>query len=319
MTNYELRPIETNGVTLETVVEGDGPLVILLHGWPQCWYLWRHQIQPIIEAGYRVAVPNQRGYGGSSAPQDSEAYNVRELAADVVGLSKALGYDEFTLIGHDWGCIAAWNTALLHPDTCTAIMGLSVPFWRFPADYCDPPQDGFWYARLFQTPGLAEADLEADLYGSLAGIYYGLGAQAPAGTFLNQINFPARASFRDVFPPPAELPPWLTEDDLRVYVSEYEKSGFFGPNSWYRNIPRMVEITPEIDGARFTRPAAFAAGRQDVALMINDDWRTEFEKSFDDLRFIEIIDDAGHWVQMEQPAKTNAAILRFLASLSAKQ
>ncbi len=77
MTNYELRPIETNGVTLETVVEGDGPLVILLHGWPQCWYLWRHQIQPIIEAGYRVAVPNQRGYGGSSVPQDSEAYNVR--------------------------------------------------------------------------------------------------------------------------------------------------------------------------------------------------------------------------------------------------
>ena len=317
MTTHKLTPIETNGVTLETVVEGDGPLVILLHGWPQCWYLWRHQIEPIANAGFRVAVPNQRGFGGSSAPREIEAYNVRELAADVVGLSKALGYDEFTLIGHDWGCIAAWNTALLHPDTCTAIMGLSVPFWRFPPDYTDPPQPGFWYARLFQTPGLAEADLEADLAGSLSGIYYGLSAQAPVGTFLKQIDFPANASFRDVFPPPKVLPPWLTEEDLAVYVGEYEKSGFHGPNSWYRNIPTMDEMTPEVDNARFTQPAAFTVGAQDVALMIDDDWRTGFEQAFGDLRFIEIVDDAGHWVQMEQPAKTNASILRFLDSLRA--
>lgn len=315
MSQHKLQRIETNGVTLETVVAGDGPLVILLHGWPQCWYLWRHQIEPIAKAGFRVAVPNQRGYGGSSAPREIEAYNVRELAADVVGLSQALGYDEFTLIGHDWGCITAWNTALLHSDTCTAIMGLSVPFWRFPPDFCDPPQDGFWYARLFQTPGLAEADLEADLAGSLAGIYYGLSGEAPVGTFLNQINFPATASFREVFPPPQTLPPWLTEDDLAVYVSNYEKSGFFGPNSWYRNIPNLAELTPEIDGARFTRPAAFAAGAEDVALMVDPNWRPAFEQSFDDLRFIDIINNAGHWVQLEQPEKTNAAILRFLHSL----
>ena len=316
MLKRELQLIETNGVMLETVVEGDGPLVILLHGWPQCWYLWRHQIEPIAEAGFRVAVPNQRGYGGSSAPEGVAAYNVRELAADVVGLSKSLGYDEFTLIGHDWGCIAAWNTALLHDDTCTAVMGLSVPFWRLPPDYCDPPQEGFWYARLFQTLGPSESDLEADLRGSLAGIYFSLGAQVPKGTFLNQINFPANASFRDVFPPPKHLPTWLTEDDLDVYVSNFEKSGFFGPNSWYRNIQVMEEITPEVNNARFIRPAAFAAGALEIALMIDDDWQKKFERSFDDLRFIEIIDDAGHWVQMEQPEKTTAAILRFLDSLS---
>ena len=303
MSQRELRRIETNGVTLETVVEGDGPLVILLHGWPQCWYLWRHQIDPIAKAGYRVAVPNQRGYGGSSAPRETEPYNVRELAADVVGLSKALGYDEFTLIGHDWGCIAAWNTALLHPDTCTAIMGLSVPFWRFPPNFVDPEQDGFWYARFFQTPGLAEADLEADIRGSLSGIYYGLSAQAPAGTFLKQIEFPATASFREVFPPPKALPAWITNEDLDIYVENFEKSGFYGPNAWYRNIPTMNAITPELEGARFTQPAAFAAGAQDVALMIDTDWRVAFEKAFDDLRFIEIVDNAGHWVQMEQPEK----------------
>ena len=312
---HELQRIETNGITLETVVEGDGPLVILLHGWPQCWYLWRHQIAPIVEAGYRVAVPNQRGFGGSSAPDEIEAYNIRELAADVVGLSKALGYESFTLLGHDWGCIAAWNTALLHPDTCTAIMGLSVPFWRFGDDFVNPPQDGFWYARLFQTPGLAERDLEADLEGSLSGIYYGLGGDVPRGTFLKQLDHPATASFREVFPPPAALPPWLTREDLAVYVDEYRKSGFRGPNNWYRNIPTMKALTPELEGARFSQPAAFAAGAEDVALMIDTDWQANFERSFDDLRFIEIIDGAGHWVQMEKPAETTSAILRFLESL----
>ena len=315
MTRRELQRIDTNGVTLETVVVGEGPLVILLHGWPQCWYLWRHQIDPLVGAGYRVAVPNQRGYGGSSAPREIAAYSIRELAADVVGLSQALGYDEFTLIGHDWGCIAAWNTALLHEDSCTAIMGLSVPFWRLGPEFVNPPEDGFWYARLFQTPGLAEADLEADLEGSLAGIYYGLSAQAPAGTFLKQLEYPATASFREVFPPPAKLPPWLTAADLEVYVAAYRKSGFYGPNSWYRNIPTNNASTPELEGKHFRQPAAFAAGAVDIALMIEPDWRSHFESSFDDLRFIEIIDGAGHWVQMEKPTETNAAILRFLESL----
>ncbi len=315
MPQRTLERIDTNGITLETVVEGDGPLVILLHGWPQCWYLWRHQIDPIVAAGFRVAVPNQRGYGGSTAPREVEAYAIRELAADVVGLSKALGYDEFTLIGHDWGCIAAWNTALLHDDVCTAIMGLSVPFWRLSPAFANPPEEGFWYARLFQTVGLAEADLEADIEGSLAGIYYALGGQAPTGTFLKQIEHPATASFRDVFPRPEKLPPWLSQADLDVYVGEYRKSGFHGPNSWYRNIPTNNDSTPELEGKRFRRPAAFAAGAQDVALLIDPDWRSKFEPAFDDLRLLEIIEGAGHWVQMEKPAETNAAILRFLESL----
>ncbi|NNL85385.1 MAG: alpha/beta hydrolase [Myxococcales bacterium] len=315
MAERNFERIDTNGVTLETVVEGDGPLVILLHGWPQCWYLWRHQIDPIANAGFRVAVPNQRGYGGSSAPRDPAAYNIRELAADVVGISSALGYEEFTLIGHDWGCIAAWNTALLHEDTCTAIMGLSVPFWRLSPHFVNPREEGFWYARLFQTVGLAETDLEADIEGSLAGIYYALGGDVPPGTFLKQIEHPATASFREVFPPPEKLPGWLTQRDLDVYVAEFRKSGFHGPNSWYRNIPTNNADTPELEGKRFRQPAAFAAGALDIALMIDPDWRSGFESSFDDLRFVEIIEGAGHWVQMEKPAETNAAILRFLDSL----
>jgi pimeloyl-ACP methyl ester carboxylesterase len=196
-------------------------------------------------------------------------------------------------------------------------MGLSVPFWRLGPEFIDPPQDGFWYSRLFQTPGLAEADLEADLEGSLSGIYYSLSADVPAGTFMKQIEYPATASFREVLPPPPKLPPWLTQEDLEVYVGEYRKSGFHGPNSWYRAVPANNSSTPEIDGKRFSRPAAFVAGVQDVALMFDPAWRSHFEPCFDDLRFIEIIDGAGHWVQMEKPAETTAAILRFLHSQNA--
>lgn len=129
--------IETNGVTLRTVVEGEGPLVVLLHGWPQYWYLWRHQIDSIVAAGFRVAVPDQRGYGGK-LPEDISSYNIRNLAADVAGIAAALGHEEFTVIGHDWGCLVAWNTALLHEDTCTAVMGLSVPLWRVGPEIVNP-------------------------------------------------------------------------------------------------------------------------------------------------------------------------------------
>lgn len=122
--------IETNGVTLRTVVEGAGPLVILLHGWPQGWHLWRHQIAPLVAAGYRVAVPDLRGFGGSTAPVAIDDYNIRTMAGDVVGLARALCQPEFNLIAHDWGCIIGWNTALLHEDTCKSVFGLSVPFWR---------------------------------------------------------------------------------------------------------------------------------------------------------------------------------------------
>jgi len=154
MKERTFQQIETNGIRLRTVVEGKGPLVILLHGFPQCWYLWRHQIDPLVNAGFQVAVPDQRGYGGSSRPPAIADYNIRALAADVAGIAPALGHDKFTLIGHDFGCFVAWNTALLHEEACRAVMGLSVPFWRIGADMMNPPgmEDRFWYIRYFQEP-----------------------------------------------------------------------------------------------------------------------------------------------------------------------
>lgn len=309
--------LETNGVRLRTVVEGKGPLVILLHGWPQCWYLWRHQIDPLVEAGFQVAVPDQRGFGGSDCPPAITDYNIRTLAADVAGIASALGHDTFKLIGHDWGCVVAWNTALLHEKTCQAVMGLSVPFWRTAPEVIHPPGmgDRFWYIRYFQQPGVAEAELERDLERSLLSIYYTISADAPPASFMKQLEHPRTSSLLDTMVTPKQLPPWLTREDLDYYVDQYRTSGFRGGLNWYRNIPTNNSITPELESKRFTQPAAFVAGKADDVLLYDPNWRTTFPKAFDDLRFIEIVEGAGHWVQVEKPKETTALILRFLQGL----
>ena len=315
----KFQKIDTNGVRLNVAVEGEGPLVILLHGFPQSWYLWRHQIAPLVAAGYRVAVPDQRGFGGSSRPEAVEAYNIRNMAADVVGIAGALGSPQFNLVGHDWGCIIAWNTALLHEDTCRSVMGLSVPFWRAGKATLDPPgmDDRFWYIRYFQTPGVAERELEADVRQSLLQMYCGLSGDAPAGTWLGQLAHPASAGLLDVLPPaPATLPAWLTAADLDYYTAQYRESGFRGPINLYRNLPTMNARTPELEGKRFRQPAAFTAGRLDPVLDYDPSWQQWFPAAFEDLRFLSFVEGAGHWLQVEKPAETTAQILRFLQDVA---
>ena len=313
--NFEF--IETNGVTLRTVIEGEGPLVILTHGWPQGWYLWRHQIDPLVAAGYRVAVPDQRGYGESSQPDDVDAYNIRNLSDDVAGIATALGESEFYLVGHDWGCLVAWNAALLHASRCRAVLGLSVPFWRPRDATVNPPgfDDQFWYIRYFQTPGVADKELDRDIERSLKILFAGLSADTPGGTWMAQLEHPSGCGLLDVLPESDQLPAWLSQEEFDYYVSQFRIGGFRGPNNWYRNIPVNNELTPELEGARFTMPAGFIAGSEDDVLLYDPDWRENFPQAFDDLRSIEIIEGAGHWLQCEKPAETTDAILRFLAGV----
>jgi len=312
--NFEM--LETNGITLRAVVEGDGPLVVLLHGWPQCWYLWRHQIDPLVAAGYRVAVPDLRGYGGSSRPPDVADYDIRTLAGDIAGIAQALGEETFKLIGHDWGCIVAWNTALLHEDTVSSVMGLSVPFWRLGPAAVNPPgmDEQFWYIRYFQEGASADADFEADIPATLRAVYYCASADAPRGSFMSQLQSPKGSKILDVLPqPPVPYPDWLSDEDLDYYVAQFRESGFRGPHNFYRNIPTNNECTPELEHRRFKQPAAFAAGEFDVGLEFDPEWRKRLLAAFDDMRFVEIVDGAGHWLQMEKPQQTTDLMLRFLA------
>lgn len=310
--------IETNGVRLRTVVEGRGPLVVLLHGFPQCWYLWRHQIDPLVHAGLQVAVPDQRGYGGSDRPAAIEAYNIVDLSADVVGIADALGHERFLVVGHDWGAPVAWHTALLHAERVKAVAGLSVPYVRGQAGTLTRQEafgDNFWYIVYFQTPGVAEAEFEADVRTTLRLTYYVASGDAPANAWL--VQKPATAKFLDGLPDPATLPAWLTEADLDYYVAQFERSGFRGPLNWYRNIDRNLALTPQLETAKIERPALFLAGKKDPVLSFGGGgWVDLMDHFVPDLRGKVYVDGAGHWVQMERPAAVTDALLGFLTEFA---
>jgi len=319
MKEPDFQMIKTNGVSLRTVVKGSGPLVILLHGFPQCWYLWRHQIGPLIAAGFKVAVPDQRGYGGSDKPAAIEAYNVVELSNDVAGLATALGYERFIVVGHDWGAPVAWHTALLHPTRVQAVVGMSVPYVRTGQVGAVTRQenfgDNFWYIVYFQKPGVAEAELEADVRKTLRIVYYSISGDAPEGLWLKPK--PASAKLIDGLIDPPSLPSWLTAEDLDYYVAQFEKSGFRGPLNWYRNIDRNLEITPQLENAKIEQPAFFVAGKKDLVLSFGGGGLLAAMDSYvPNLRGKVIIEGAGHWVQAERPRETNEVLLTFLKSVA---
>jgi pimeloyl-ACP methyl ester carboxylesterase len=302
--------LTTNGVTLRTIVEGDGPLAILLHGFPRCWYLWRHQIDPLKAAGFRVAVPDQRGYGASSCPERIEDYNILDLTADVVGLADALGEDQFFLVGHDWGCIVAWYTALLYPHRLKCVMGLSVPWTPISADIVNPPglDDIFWYIRYFQNPGVAERELEADIDRTFR-FFNGDRGEAD----VEELRPRDSTLLADGTPPP--LSPAISETDHAYYVASFTQSGFRGPLSWYRNMPRVPTLTPWLQDAKIQVPAYFLAGSDDPVLQFVTGAYDLQDGSFADLRGKQLIEGAAHWVQEEKPAEVSAAVVDFLTSI----
>lgn len=314
--NFQM--IETNGVKLRTVVEGKGPLVVLLHGFPQCWYLWRHQIDPLVAAGYQVAVPDQRGYGGSDKPAAIEAYNIVELSNDVAGIATALGHEKFIVVGHDWGAPVAWHTALLHAKRVRAVVGMSVPYVRGMEGMMTKQEnfgDNFWYIVYFQKPGVAEAELDADLRKSLRMIYFSISGDAPEGIWF--VKKPASAKFLDGLVDPQTLPSWLTAEDLDYYVAQYQQSGFRGPINWYRNIDRNIAITPQLANAKIEQPAFFIAGKKDLVLSFaGGGLLAAMDQWVPNLKGKVIIEGAGHWVQAERPAPTNEALLGFLKTVA---
>lgn len=320
MIEPEFERITTNGVRLRCVVEGDGPLAIMVHGWPESWYSWRHQIEPVCKAGYRVVVPEVRGYGESDAPAAIEAYDMENMIADILGLVDHFGEKQAVLIGHDWGAPIVWNTTALHPERVRAVAALSVPYsprgnissmalWRqlYP--------DRFFYQLYFQEPGVAEAEFEADIRTALRKIYYSGSGEAPNGLFDAKKNPGAR--MLDDIPSPAVLPAWLSEDDLDYYTAQFSKSGFRGSLNRYRNQDRDWENLTRLAKARITRPACFIAGSRDAVLRFvpGVDLVENMKRWVDDLRTCEIIDGAGHWIQQERAQEVNALLLGFLGTL----
>ena len=316
----EFALVETNGIRLRVAKRGTGPLVVLVHGFPESWYSWRHQIPALAAAGYRVAAVDVRGYGGSDKPHAIEAYAIKEMCADVAGLVESLGEKQAVLIGHDWGAPIVWYTALFFPDKVRAVAGLSVPHTgRGPAPrvelFKNIYKDRFFYQIYFQEPGVAEAEFEADLRTALRKIYYqASGESRKAGP---RPPKPADAKYLDGLVDPDPFPDWLTAADLDYFVGQFEQSGFRGPLNRYRTAELDFTQQAEFVGRRIEQPAAFIAGQLDPVLSFipGVDLVEVMRQHVADLRLVRIIDGAGHWIQQERPAEVNAALLEWLAGI----
>jgi pimeloyl-ACP methyl ester carboxylesterase len=320
--SYSLQRLETNGITVRAAVEGEGPLVIMVHGFPELWYSWRHQIRAIANAGYRVVAPDVRGYGGSDKPEPIAAYDMIELTSDVLGLIDAFREQTAVLVGHDWGAPIVWNTAFLHPERISAVAGLSVP----PGRRGEVPNierwrqvyaGRFFYQLYFQQEGVAEAELEADVTAALRKIFYFASGDALAEDLERAAAKGPDAAFLDGMRDPAVLPDWLTEQDLDYFSENFSAGGFRGPLNRYRAQQRDWEILPELSELVIEQPSCFIAGSRDVVrrFLPGVDLYADPGALCADFRGATIVEGEGHWVQQEAPEAVNRALLDFLGGL----
>lgn len=321
--------VEANGITIHYVEQGEGPLVIFCHGFPESWYSWRHQLPVVADAGFRAVALSMRGYGKTTAPQDVSAYSITHMIGDVVGVVNALGEEQAVVVGHDWGAPVAWYSALMRPDMFRAVAGLSVPFlppigalpegvtvndmMRMAAG---PERD--YYRLYFQEPGVAEAALEADLRHSVLGFLYTISGDAVAKGDLPEGwdgHFPMGQSISEQMIVPETLPTWLTEEDVQFYIDELAETGFRGGLNWYRNINALPAALGPWVGTTIRQPSFYMAGSTDLIAGNTADALAGLQASLPDLRHYQVIQGAGHWLQQEHPNEVNEALVGFLAGL----
>jgi pimeloyl-ACP methyl ester carboxylesterase len=316
MSDVSHRTVAANGINIHIAEQGSGPLVLLLHGFPELWYSWRHQLPALAEAGFHAVAPDLRGYGQTDAPQPVESYSMRNMTADAAGILDALGVEQAVVAGHDWGAPIAWHCALMYPERFSAVVALSVPYT--PRGGSPPLQalkrifaDRFFYILYFQEPGRAEAELEADVRRSMLATLYGWSGDAPAGAAV--APKPKESRLLDDVREPQSLPPWLSEADLDYYVAEFERTGFRGGLNRYRNMDRDWTELAHLQGAKVEQPALFIAGENDPVLRFT---RVDpMTAHVPDLRKTVLLPGCGHWTQQERPAKVNHELIEFLRSL----
>jgi pimeloyl-ACP methyl ester carboxylesterase len=303
----------TNGITMHFAEQGDGPLVLLCHGWPELGLSWRHQLPALAAAGYRAVAPDLRGYGRTDAPDEVEAYSILHLVGDLVGLVAALGETTAILVGHDWGATLTWAAAMMRPDLFPAIAILSVPRRaRGPARPLEMLQkrgiDNFYW-QYFQKPGVAEAEFERDVEYSLRSGFYG-----------RTLSLFLKDGFGFLGDPviPRAWPDWISELDAAQFVESYRRTGFRGGLNWYRNIDRNWELTAPWQGTLIHQPTLFIVGTNDPTIggPMNEAAMTQLPQIVPGLKRQLLIEGAGHWIQQERPDEVNEALIGFLRDVA---
>lgn len=298
---------------LHYVSQGEGPLVVLCHGFPELSYSWRHQIPALAAAGYRVVAPDQRGYGRSPRPEAVEDYDIVRLTDDLLELLDDLGEERAVFVGHDWGSLVVWSLALRAPERVAGVAALSVLFQRRGqmAPLAAIRQAYPWfYVLYFQEPGVADADLGRDPATTLRRMMGALSSGDPSAL----AGVPDGRGLVERMPEPGALPEWLSQAEFDHYVAEFTRTGFTGGINWYRNIDRNWDRMAAYDGVKVAVPALFVGGTHDPTLRAER--VAKLEEWVTDLRGALLLDGAGHWIQQERPDDVNAALLGFLKDIS---
>lgn len=304
------------------VEAGTGPLVLLVHGFPESWYSWRHQLPALAAAGYRAVAVDVRGYGRSSRPDDTDAYRMLDLVEDNVSVVHALGERSAVIVGHDWGATIAANSALVRPDVFRAVGMLSVPYTprggpRPSEVFARMGGDEEFYVSYFQEPGRAEAEIEPDVRGWLAGFYAALSADTMPGPGAPLPHVVSRGgTLRERFPA-GPAPSWLGTEELDFYAGEFERTGMSGALNRYRNMDRDWSDLAEFDGAPLTMPSLFVGGSEDASTTWLADAVEAFPVTLPGLVASHLLDGCGHWTQQERPAETNRILTEWLTALPA--
>ncbi len=301
--------VDVGGAHLSVHAAGpeDGPLVVLLHGWPELAWSWKHQIRPIAALGFRVLAPDSRGFGASDAPDDPAAYRIDHLAADVTGLLDHAGAARAVVVGHDWGGALAWHFAMLRPDRTAGVGALATPHLPRPAS---PTSEALrarfgddHYMLRFQEPGLAEARLgpaRDELFAAFFAILRAPEERAyPTPSFE---SFMAQLAHAD---PAASVVP---EADRAAFVEAYRRTGFTPGLNWYRNLDANWARMAGVDEV-IRAPGLMISAERDPIL--TPSLTRRMPELVPDLE-LHVVPGAGHWIQWEAPEAVNALLCGWL-------
>ncbi|KAM7524113.1 hypothetical protein LguiA_014015 [Lonicera macranthoides] len=309
--------IKSNGIWMHVVEKGTGPLVLLLHGFPETWFSWRHQIAHLANHGYRVLAPDLRGYGDTDSPLSPSSYTVFHIVGDLVGLLDHFGQQQAFVVGIDWGAVAAWHLSLFRPDRVKGIVAMCVPFSpRFPnikptESFKQMFGDGL-YISQFQEPGRAERAFARYDYLTVMKKFFLINKT-------DKLTAPPGMEFIDYLETPSWLPPWITEEELQVYADKFQESGFTGPLNYYRAMDLNWELLGPWQGSKITVPAKLIVGDKDIGF---DCGGTEeyilgnvFKSLVPGVEVI-VLEGGHHFIQQEKPQQVSDEILSFLRKLS---
>jgi pimeloyl-ACP methyl ester carboxylesterase len=307
--------IAANGISLHLTEQGDGPVVLFCHGFPDTAYTWRRQMNAIAAAGYRAIAPDMRGYGRSSAPVEATSYTPLQTVGDLVGLLDALKIPSAVIVGHDWGATHAWSAAMMRPDRFRAVFCLSVPYVpRGDVSVFDRMRksghanDFYMFEQI--RPDADQMWAEAAV--TIPGVLYWASASAPAGKRWSPLD-PARSLHR---PAPGPLPSWVQPDYLTYNVAEFQRTGFHGALNYYRAAEPYFDLSAAYKGAKIAQPSFFIWGKADglreLYPLTIDQMRAGLPGLIGGLE----LDNVGHWVQHEASDLVNDQLVKFLRTTS---